>query len=83
VSSCSMSDFVPHRGPHTLLPADVDHPVAGYAVKPAAGPKLILVSFIIYAPATILFVMARRERGRQLVTRAELVILAVTGAVTV
>src|SRR5690606_33259289 len=27
----------------------------------AAGPKFILVSFIVYAPATILFVMARRE----------------------
>ena len=32
----------------------------------AAGPKFILVSFIIYAPATILFVMARREQGRRL-----------------
>jgi arginine:ornithine antiporter/lysine permease len=27
----------------------------------AAGPKFILVSFIIYAPATILFVMARHS----------------------
>src|SRR5262249_7174215 len=26
----------------------------------AAGPKFVLVSFIIYAPATVLFVMARR-----------------------
>lgn len=44
----------------------------------AAGPKFILVSFIIYAPATILFVMARREQGRKVFTRAELVILAIS-----
>lgn len=31
----------------------------------AAGPKFILVSFIIYAPATILFVLRRALRGRQ------------------
>lgn len=42
----------------------------------AAGPKFILVSFIIYAPASILFVMARREQGRRLFSSAELVILA-------
>jgi arginine:ornithine antiporter / lysine permease len=36
------------------------------------------VSFIIYAPATILFVMARREQGRQLFSPAELAILAVS-----
>ena len=28
------------------------------------GPKYMLVSFIIYAPGSILFVMARREQGR-------------------
>ena len=44
----------------------------------AAGPKFILVSFIIYAPATVLFVMARREQRRQLFSPAELVILAVS-----
>ncbi|MFJ6135284.1 basic amino acid/polyamine antiporter [Kitasatospora sp. NPDC092286] len=44
----------------------------------AAGPKFLLVSFIIYAPATILFVMARREQGRSLFSPAELVILAVS-----
>jgi arginine:ornithine antiporter / lysine permease len=44
----------------------------------AAGPKFILVSFIIYAPATILFVMARREQGRQLFSPVELIILAVS-----
>ncbi|TDE01029.1 basic amino acid/polyamine antiporter [Jiangella asiatica] len=44
----------------------------------AAGPKYILVSFIIYAPATVLFVMARREQGRTVFTPRELVILAVS-----
>jgi arginine:ornithine antiporter / lysine permease len=44
----------------------------------AAGPKFILVSFIIYAPASILFVMARREQSRQLFSAAELAILAVS-----
>lgn len=44
----------------------------------AAGLKYLLVSFIIYAPATILFVMARREQGRRLFSPRELVILAVS-----
>lgn len=44
----------------------------------AAGPKFLLVSFIIYAPATVLFVMARREQGRRLFSPRELIILAVS-----
>jgi arginine:ornithine antiporter/lysine permease len=44
----------------------------------AAGLKFILVSFIIYAPATILFVIARREQGRRLFSPAELALLAVS-----
>ncbi len=44
----------------------------------AAGPKLLLLSFLILAPATILFVMARREQGRRLFTPGELVILTVS-----
>jgi arginine:ornithine antiporter/lysine permease len=44
----------------------------------AAGPKFILVSFIVYAPASVLFVMARREQGRQLFSPRELLILAVS-----
>jgi arginine:ornithine antiporter/lysine permease len=44
----------------------------------AAGLKFVLVSFIVYAPATILFVMARREQGRPLFTGGELIILAVS-----
>ncbi|MFI9375444.1 basic amino acid/polyamine antiporter [Streptomyces parvulus] len=49
----------------------------------AAGLKFLLVSFILYAPATALFVMARREQGRRLFSPGELVVLAVsvTGAV--
>ena len=48
-----------------------------------AGVKFLLVSFIIYAPATVLFVMARREQHRRLFSPVELVILvvAVAGAV--
>jgi arginine:ornithine antiporter/lysine permease len=44
----------------------------------AAGPRFILVSFIIYAPASVLFVMARREQGRRLFSPGELAILAVS-----
>jgi arginine:ornithine antiporter/lysine permease len=44
----------------------------------AAGVKFILVSLIIYAPASVLFAMARREQGRRLFTPAELVVLAVS-----
>ncbi|MEU6255732.1 basic amino acid/polyamine antiporter [Streptomyces sp. NPDC047043] len=44
----------------------------------AAGFKFVLVSFIIYAPATALFVMARREQGRRLFSPRELVVLAVS-----
>jgi arginine:ornithine antiporter/lysine permease len=44
----------------------------------AAGPKFILLSLIIYAPASVLFVMARREQGRRLFTPGELVLLVVS-----
>ncbi|MFF3493159.1 basic amino acid/polyamine antiporter [Streptomyces sp. NPDC002795] len=44
----------------------------------AAGLKFVLVSLIFYAPATILFVMARREQGRRLFSPRERVILAVS-----
>jgi arginine:ornithine antiporter / lysine permease len=46
----------------------------------AAGLKFVLVSMIIYAPATVLFVMARREQGRRLFSPGELLILAVSVA---
>jgi arginine:ornithine antiporter / lysine permease len=44
----------------------------------AAGPKFLLVSFVIYSPATVLFVMARREQGRQLFSPTERLILAIS-----
>jgi arginine:ornithine antiporter/lysine permease len=46
----------------------------------AAGPKYMLVSFIIYAPGSVLFVMARREQGRRPFSSGELVVLAVSVA---
>ncbi|MEV0838456.1 basic amino acid/polyamine antiporter [Actinocatenispora sera] len=46
----------------------------------AAGVKFILVSLIIYAPASVLFAMARREQGRRVFSPAELVVLAVSVA---
>jgi arginine:ornithine antiporter/lysine permease len=46
----------------------------------AAGLKFVLVSFIVYAPATVLFVMARREQGRRVFSPLELVILVVSVA---
>jgi arginine:ornithine antiporter/lysine permease len=44
----------------------------------AAGLTFVLLSFIIYAPASILFVMVRREQGRRWFSGRELVILAVS-----
>jgi arginine:ornithine antiporter / lysine permease len=44
----------------------------------AAGPTFLLLSFILLAPGTILFVMARREQGRRLFSPGELVILAIS-----
>lgn len=61
-----------------------------------AGAKFLLLSCIIYAPGTILYVMARRENGLQVFGRAEGVLCAllvaggiaggiglVTGAITI
>jgi arginine:ornithine antiporter / lysine permease len=51
----------------------------------AAGLEFLLLSFIIYAPGTILFVMARREQGRRVFSPFELglfvlsLVLAVLG----
>ena len=44
----------------------------------AAGPKYMLLSFVIYAPGTILFVINRREQGRRLFVGYEVVILVVS-----
>jgi arginine:ornithine antiporter/lysine permease len=46
----------------------------------AAGLTFVLLSFVIYAPATILFAMTRREQGRRVFSRGELVIFAVSVA---
>ncbi|GAA2405525.1 basic amino acid/polyamine antiporter [Nonomuraea africana] len=49
----------------------------------AAGLEFLLLSFVIYAPGTILFIITRRERGRKVFSPAELVlfVVAVVGAV--
>jgi arginine:ornithine antiporter/lysine permease len=53
----------------------------------AAGLEFLLLSFVIYAPGTILFIMARREQHRRVFSPAELalfvlaVVLAVLGIV--
>ena len=44
----------------------------------AAGLDFALLSFVIYAPGTILFVMSRREQNRRAFSRPELIILAIT-----
>ncbi|MFE4334308.1 basic amino acid/polyamine antiporter [Streptomyces sp. NPDC056831] len=44
----------------------------------AAGLKFVLISFILYAPATLLFIKARREQKRRLFSPAEAVICAVS-----
>ena len=50
----------------------------------AAGLDFLLLSFIVYTPGTVLFVMSRREQGRRPFSAPELVILviAVAGAIT-
>jgi arginine:ornithine antiporter/lysine permease len=49
----------------------------------AAGLKFLLLSFIIYAPGTILFVKARRERNKRAFTTPELIlcVIAIIGAI--
>lgn len=44
----------------------------------AAGLKFVLVSFLLYAPATLLFIKARREQNRRLFSPREAVICAVS-----
>ncbi|WP_406011861.1 basic amino acid/polyamine antiporter [Streptomyces sp. NBC_00984] len=46
----------------------------------AAGLKYLLVSLIIYAPSSALFVMARREQSRRPFSPGEAIILAVSAA---
>ena len=42
----------------------------------AGGTKFLVLSFLIYAPGTLLYLMTRREQGKQLFTTAEWGILA-------
>jgi arginine:ornithine antiporter/lysine permease len=43
----------------------------------AGGLKFLLLSLVIYAPGTALFVIAQKERGHRLFTAAELLLFAV------
>ncbi|SKB04011.1 basic amino acid/polyamine antiporter [Aeromicrobium choanae] len=43
----------------------------------AAGLEFLLLSCLLYAPAAVLFVIARRERGLSVFTRAELALFVV------
>lgn len=49
----------------------------------AAGLSLVLVSFLFYAPATVLFVMTRREQRRRVFAPAELALFLAVAAVAV
>ncbi|WP_051055897.1 MULTISPECIES: basic amino acid/polyamine antiporter [Kitasatospora] len=66
-------------GPAALAVAGLATAYTAFLVY-AAGWAYLLVSFIIYAPATVLFVMARREQGRRLFSPREAVVLAVSVA---
>jgi arginine:ornithine antiporter / lysine permease len=44
----------------------------------AAGLEFLLLSFIIYAPGTILFILARREQHRKVFSPAELVLFVLS-----
>ena len=43
----------------------------------AGGLKFVLLSAIIFAPGTLLFIFARREQGRQIFTPAEQLLFVV------
>jgi arginine:ornithine antiporter/lysine permease len=43
----------------------------------AGGLTFLLLSAVLYAPGTILFVITRREQGQRLFTMPELVVFAV------
>jgi arginine:ornithine antiporter/lysine permease len=44
----------------------------------AAGWSYVLVSFLIYAPATVFFAMARREQGRRVFSGREWIVFALS-----
>lgn len=43
----------------------------------AAGIEFLLLTFLVYAPGTLLFIRSRREQGRQVFTSAELALFVV------
>ena len=43
----------------------------------AGGTKFLVLSFLIYAPGTLLYLMTRREQGKQVFNTAEWVIFGV------
>lgn len=49
----------------------------------AAGLDLVVLSFLFYAPATILFVMTRREQRRRVFSTGELVLFLTVAAIGV
>ncbi len=49
----------------------------------AAGLDLVLMSFILYAPLTVLFALTRREQGRRVFGPTELVLFLVVTAAAV
>ena len=46
----------------------------------AAGLKFVLISFVFYAPVTVLFLITRREQGRKVFTAAELALFCAVAA---
>nr|WP_305000321.1 basic amino acid/polyamine antiporter [Kitasatospora sp. SolWspMP-SS2h] len=66
-------------GPAALLVAGLATAYTAFLVY-AAGWTYLLVSSVVYAPATVLFVMARREQGRRPFSPREAVVLAVSAA---
>jgi arginine:ornithine antiporter/lysine permease len=46
----------------------------------AGGMKFVLLSLIIFAPGTLLFIFARREQGQRIFTTAELILFGVVVA---
>lgn len=49
----------------------------------AGGPKFVMLAALLYAPGTLLFVVARREQGKPLFTRIEWLLVGVVFALAV
>ena len=49
----------------------------------AGGPKFVMLAALLYAPGTLLFVVARREQGRPMFTRIEWLLVGVVFALAV